>query len=190
MTTQDIVIVLLVFLVVFSGIYINYFRENKKDKMIYESNKKSLLVFRVLTPLAIVGSLIFYFYEIGAFDVNFYFLLLGTIISFFGIGLRWYAVISLSHAFRVNVSIVEGQELHTFGVYKHIRHPSYTGYILFYIGLGVTMCNYLSILILAFLPLITVLNRIKEEEKILVSHFKEEYEEYRKMSKKLIPFIF
>ena len=71
-----------------------------------------------------------------------------------------------------------------------IRHPSYTGLLLYYLGLGIVMQNYFSIFILLLLPIYVVINRIKTEEKFLINFFGDEYIEYQNRTYKLIPKLY
>src|SRR5918912_307597 len=89
--------------------------------------------------------------------------------------LRWPAVRALWSYFTVNVSILEGQRVVRRGLYRVVRHPSYTGLLLRYLGLGLGFANWLSAA-LVFLPLLcATLYRIRVEEAALSEHFGEEY---------------
>lgn len=85
--------------------------------------------------------------------------------------------------------IVDDQKLITTGVYKYIRHPLYLGEICRNIGVPLF---FHSLLGLAFVLLGTLflLVRIDIEEEMLVEEFGEEYVEYRKGTKKVIPFVY
>ncbi len=54
-----------------------------------------------------------------------------------GLALRWVAVVSLGRYFTVDVAIHEGHTLVDRGVYRYVRHPSYTGLLVAFAGLGV-----------------------------------------------------
>jgi protein-S-isoprenylcysteine O-methyltransferase Ste14 len=75
------------------------------------------------------------------------------------------------------------------GPYKYIRHPAYSGIILFFIGYGLSSSNLLSIIIATILPTIALLYRIRIEEVALINGMGKEYEEYQEKTKKLIPGI-
>jgi len=87
------------------------------------------------------------------------------------------------------LQIAEGQQLLTDGYYKHIRHPAYLGVVLWVSGLPIA-CSSLygfSVMVMAILFLNL---RIRIEEKMLIDAFGEEYKEYQKRTKKLIPFLY
>lgn len=107
-----------------------------------------------------------------------------------GIALRWSSIIYLGREFTVNVAIIEGHRLVTSGPYKLIRHPSYTGLILIFIGLGIHSNHAVGLLALSVPIFWAVINRIKIEERAMEDFFGSEYAEYRKTTKKLVPGVY
>ena len=76
------------------------------------------------------------------------FYVFGFIVFLGGLILRWYAIGYLGRYFTVNVAIDPEHEVVDSGPYRRIRHPSYAGAILAFIGLGFCLGNWLSILFL------------------------------------------
>ncbi len=87
------------------------------------------------------------------------------------------------------LQIVEDQRLVTNGYYKHIRHPIYLGEIGRAFGWAITLSS-LSGLVFMTVGIIFLLIRIEIEEKMLIEAFGEEYTEYQRKTKKLIPYIY
>ncbi|WP_370899110.1 methyltransferase family protein [Chryseobacterium gossypii] len=117
-------------------------------------------------------------------------LYLGEFFIISGIILRYIIIRSLGKYFTVDVSIKEDHKIKREGFYKYLRHPSYTFSLLTSLGLGLYLNNWVS-LVLAFIPpFIAFSYRIKIEEQALVEQFGKEYIEYRKKTKKLIPFVY
>lgn len=107
-----------------------------------------------------------------------------------GILFRWIIIRSLGKYFTVDVSIREDHQIKKEGFYKYMRHPSYAFALLTFVGLGLFLNNWISLAI-AFIPPFLAFNyRIKVEEQALVEQFGDEYIQYRKETKKLIPFIY
>lgn len=107
-----------------------------------------------------------------------------------GMALRWFSIIYLGRAFTVNVAIIEGHRLVTNGPYTIIRHPSYSGLLLLFLGLGIHSNHIVGVLSLS-LPLFwAVRNRINIEEQAMQAFFGIEYTNYRKETKKLVPYIY
>jgi protein-S-isoprenylcysteine O-methyltransferase Ste14 len=84
------------------------------------------------------------------------------------------------------LQIVEDQRLVTDGVYTHIRHPLYLGEMARNLGFALLLSSaYGSAIVI--LGNLFLLLRIPIEEELLVKEFGNEYKEYRKRTKKLIP---
>jgi len=114
---------------------------------------------------------------------------IGIIIIVLGLFLRYWSINILGKYFRTTVEVEESQKIVEKGPYKFIRHPSYSGIILFCIGYGLAVQNWLSLIIAISLPTIALLYRIKIEEEALVKGIGNDYEAYQKKTKKLIPGI-
>ncbi len=114
----------------------------------------------------------------------------GLALLFAGTAFRWAAIVTLWRYFTPNVSILEGHRVVRRGLYRLVRHPSYTGLLARYLGLGLALANWLSLPLL-FLPLLyTTLYRIRVEEEALRVHFGEEYTSYASATKRLVPGIY
>jgi protein-S-isoprenylcysteine O-methyltransferase Ste14 len=114
---------------------------------------------------------------------------IGILIICLGLFLRYWSIHILGKYFSTTVELEESQKIIQKGPYKWIRHPSYSGIILFCIGYGLAVQNWLSLIIAISLPTIALLYRIKIEEETLVKGIGTEYEVYQKKTKKLIPGI-
>jgi protein-S-isoprenylcysteine O-methyltransferase Ste14 len=115
---------------------------------------------------------------------------IGILMLFGGLYLRLKAIDELDRFFTNEVRIEEGWKLIKTGTYKYIRHGSYTGSFLTMLGTSVLFQSWLS-LFFSFIILFIVYDyRIRLEEKMLVEFFGEEYLEYQKKTKKMIPFIY
>lgn len=189
MSYLDIAILSISITVTLSGFYVNFRRKidpAEKEKI---ASDNTLLIFRVAVPLAIVSSLAFYFLGFGSIAFS-PIIWIGMFLVVVGLFIRWYAIYSLGKSFQVNVTIVKDQQLVKNGIYKLVRHPSYTGLILYYLGMGLMMHNYICLLILIALPVFAVGMRIQKEEQFLTDHFGAEYIDYCKHSNRLFPFIY
>jgi len=175
-----------------SGLWINITKRARKSekKPDNQEDRHSLILFRWLVPMALVGSLIMFFRRGPWLLDSIWVFAIGLILLLFGLGVRWYAVWQLGQAFTVQLQVTDQQKLTTKGIFRHLRHPSYAGLLLYYIGLGLMMGNLLCLTILIVLPLWAVLNRITLEEKLLLSHFGEAYQSYQAQSWRLLPWVY
>jgi protein-S-isoprenylcysteine O-methyltransferase Ste14 len=114
----------------------------------------------------------------------------GLVLIIFGLLVRWIAILSLKHQFTVDVSIRKGHRIIKEGIYRFVRHPSYSGSLLSFLGLGFCFSNYLSFLII-FVPICSAfVYRIHIEEEVLIRAFGSEYLDYCTSTKRLIPGIY
>ena len=103
---------------------------------------------------------------------------------------RFAAIKALGNLFTVNLAIHEDQHIVKTGLYRFVRHPSYTGSLLSFVGLGVSFNNLISLLVI-FIPIFfSFIYRIKVEERLMLQKFGSEYSDYQKTTKRLIPFIY
>jgi protein-S-isoprenylcysteine O-methyltransferase Ste14 len=75
------------------------------------------------------------------------------------------------------------------GVYRRIRHPMYTGFLLFGLGLVLLSANLFGC---AYLPAIAtmLIVRLPAEEALLIEEFGQAYRDYQKNTAALIPGLF
>lgn len=106
-----------------------------------------------------------------------------------GLALRLKAKAELSRHFTYTVTIVDGHELITTGLYARMRHPSYTGQWLVFLGLGMALANWLSIAAFCIPTLAATIYRIRVEEAALAAHFGEQYRAYRERTPMVAPRI-
>jgi protein-S-isoprenylcysteine O-methyltransferase Ste14 len=107
-----------------------------------------------------------------------------------GLVLRWSAVLSLRRYFTVDVAIVKEHKIIDVGLYRFIRHPSYTGSLLSFLGLGISFSNYLTPIIIFLPTLFAFLYRMKIEEDALIEAFGDSYRSYMTKTRRLIPGIY
>jgi protein-S-isoprenylcysteine O-methyltransferase Ste14 len=107
-----------------------------------------------------------------------------------GIVIRGTAILSLGKAFSVNVAIRTDQKIYRGGLYRFLRHPSYTGSLLCFLGLGIEVRNWIGCLVLVVPITAAFLYRIHVEEAALNEAFGAQYASYSKQTKRLIPGIY
>jgi len=113
----------------------------------------------------------------------------GLALAWVGIGLRVWAIGALGRAFRRVVTVGPDQEVVTSGPYRYVRHPSYTGLLFAFAGLGLAQANVASILGAIALPLVGYVRRIHVEEQALVHGLGDRYTDYAAGRARLIPHV-
>jgi len=113
----------------------------------------------------------------------------GILLMVLGIVLRQWSMAVLGSFFSGTVGVQEGQKVVDKGPYRLVRHPSYTGGLLIFVGMGLALQSWGAVLLIVLIFGLAFGYRIYVEEKVLVSEFGEEYVEYAKRTKRLIPYI-
>jgi len=96
---------------------------------------------------------------------------------------------SLGNFYSQDVVIFKNHELKTNGYYSIIRHPQYMSQIISDLGVGIALMGYLIIPLVIFVEIPLFIMRAKLEDNLLKKHFKDEFEDYKKKSGFIIPFI-
>jgi protein-S-isoprenylcysteine O-methyltransferase Ste14 len=115
---------------------------------------------------------------------------LGFLLFLLGMALRLAGVLTLKRQWSVVVGVSDGHKLVDTGIYKFIRHPVYAAVLLELLGFGLALSNWISILVLLIPNAASLSYRIFLEEKALERHFGNDYVEYERRTKRLIPGIF
>jgi protein-S-isoprenylcysteine O-methyltransferase len=106
-----------------------------------------------------------------------------------GLAIRWAAILTLGRYFTVNVAIARDHRIVQSGLYRFVRHPSYSGLLLAFVGMGLSFHNWLSLALL-ILPITGALAlRIAVEERALRAAFGAEYEAYSARTWRLVPWL-
>jgi protein-S-isoprenylcysteine O-methyltransferase Ste14 len=115
---------------------------------------------------------------------------LSMLLIYAGIALRISAIIVLGAFFTTTVAIAPEQPVIEAGPYRLIRHPSYTGFLITLLGLGLNLTNnWLSLLVIMGCALLGFSYRIRVEERVLKERLGQRYQEYMRRTKRLIPFV-
>jgi protein-S-isoprenylcysteine O-methyltransferase len=115
---------------------------------------------------------------------------LGVAVLLAGGAIRWYSIIFLGRFFTVNVAIAADHQLIDTGPYRRVRHPSYTGALLTFLGLAICMQNWASLLVLMTGTTAAFLYRMRVEEAALTVAFGERYRQYMQRTARLLPGVY
>jgi protein-S-isoprenylcysteine O-methyltransferase Ste14 len=112
---------------------------------------------------------------------------IGVILCAAGMGFLVWARQHLGKNWSQTVSAKIGHELVMSGPYRYVRHPMYAGGLLAAIGSAI-VCGGAFIFLLVILGAL-FLWRVGAEDKLMAEQFPNEYPEYKKRTKAIIPFI-
>ena len=113
-------------------------------------------------------------------------------LAFFVVGviIRWWSILTLGRYFTVDVSIKQSHEVVQGGPYRWLRHPSYTGTLIAFVGFGLAFGDWLALTALLVPVIVAIMYRVRVEEKALVSALGANYAEYSARTKRLIPGVY
>jgi protein-S-isoprenylcysteine O-methyltransferase len=117
------------------------------------------------------------------------FFVLGILLIWAGLLFRFWSIQTLGRLFSTSLIIQDRHQLITTGPYRYLRNPSYSGAMVTFIGFGLAVGNWLSVIVLLIAGLVMYTFRIRTEEAMLLEAFGQEFVEYKKRSWALIPFI-
>lgn len=209
---MNLLILLMAIAILISALLANGLKNAKDGEFEYVKDDNTLRVFRLVMPLSVVLALMVGIFEpwhwfLGDIPVDLGWSLWydtssaessamplcdrwAIVLFAAGLSLRWIAILSLKRAFTVRVTILKDHKLKSDGVYRWVRHPSYTGMYIYALGLGLALHSLLAIAILLWAVSFTTHNRIAVEEAVLEGHFGDAYRIYKQKTRKLFPLIY
>jgi protein-S-isoprenylcysteine O-methyltransferase Ste14 len=123
----------------------------------------------------------------GLPDPRWLLFILGVAVVLTGSVVRLWAITTLGRWFTYDVRVTEGQPVVRTGPYRWVRHPSYTGVLLVLLGIGLTLGNWLSVVLIVVLPTVGLVRRIRVEEAALLGTIGEPYAHYAAGRPRLFP---
>ncbi len=106
-----------------------------------------------------------------------------------GLALRIEAIRTLNRFFTATVQMRDDHRLVTNGVYTFLRHPSYSGAYLYFLGSALWLGTWGGLAIAAVLMGVAYYCRIEVEERTLEGGFGETYRQYKEKTWRMIPGI-
>ena len=113
----------------------------------------------------------------------------GIVILVAGLVLRGWSIMTLGEYFTGSVAVSSDQPVVTAGPYRVLRHPSYTGILLAFTGIGLASANWVGLAAMAVFPLAGILLRIRTEERALLVTLGDPYRAYATHHKRLVPLV-
>src|SRR3982751_4671134 len=107
-----------------------------------------------------------------------------------GLAVRWWAIVTLGRFFTVDVVIEKDHEVVQRGPFRFVRHPSYTGVLLAFLGWAMTLWNWVAMAVVLVPIFVAFAWRMKVEEDALRGALGEKYLTYMRTTKRLIPGIY
>lgn len=116
--------------------------------------------------------------------------LIGLLLFVPGILLRWWAIITLGRFFTVDVQIAKDHKLVERGPFRVVRHPSYTGVLLAFVGFAFSLANWIALMVIVLPIFGAFIRRMNVEEQALIAALGETYVSYMRRTKRLVPGVY
>lgn len=171
-----------------SEVFMNW-RQRGHGKVSFSDDKGSLWVLYVLITLGYFLS-----FSIGATKAGRVYLwdtffAIGVALIASGLIIRIHSILTLKQYFTYSVAKVDDHQLVETGLYKVIRHPGYLGQLMIFIGISISLSNWLSILAMMLPIAFGYGYRIKVEERFMLERLGKTYLDYQRRTKRIIPMI-
>ena len=161
-------------------------RQSKKAQKA-TGDKNTSLVLNISTFFSLVVAMLLGYARIAALPSLLFYPGLATYL--FGVAYASWAAISLGRFYAPTVQVQFDHRVIDKGPYRFIRHPRYAGGLLAFLGLGLALQSWAAVLTLLILIGLGYVYRIRVEEKFLIAQLGNDYIEYYKRTKRIIPFI-
>jgi protein-S-isoprenylcysteine O-methyltransferase len=152
-------------------------------------DKSSLRVLMTLGPIVWWLSIGMSFTSVGSLHWPFL-QIAGIALMAVGIVVRSTAIAQLGRFHTPNVAIRADHQLLDTGLYAYVRHPSYFGALVAFLGMGFALSNWLSLVLIVAITPILYLYRMREEDAVLLAAFGDDYRAYCRRTKRLIPWVY
>ena len=114
----------------------------------------------------------------------------GLIVMASGIAIRSIAIAQLGRFHTPNVAVLADHEVMDRGLYRVVRHPSYLGALVAFLGVGLALGNWLGMAVIVLMTVVVYSYRIHEEETALQAALGARYADYCRRTKRLIPGVY
>ncbi len=111
----------------------------------------------------------------------------GLVLMCVGIAIRQWAITLLGQFFTIDIRVHPDQIVVERGPYRWVRHPSYTGIIITFAGIGLALGNWAALGLLLVVPTAGLLVRIRFEERALLEGLGEPYRRFAAGRSRLVP---
>jgi protein-S-isoprenylcysteine O-methyltransferase len=113
----------------------------------------------------------------------------GLAMFLLGLALTVWAYHTLGRFFSLEVQVQAEHRIVNTGPYRFLRHPGYAGVLFGFIGLGLALQSWVSVLVLLIATTAALAYRARIEENFLVAELGDEYVQYMARTKRLVPYV-
>ena len=161
-------------------------RQAKKSQKT-TGDKSTSLVLNAVTFFSLASAVLLGYARIAVLPSWLFYPGLATYL--FGIAYANWAAITLGRFYAPTVQVQIDHRVIDKGPYRFVRHPRYAGGLLAYLGLGLALQSWAAVLVLLIATGLGYIYRIRVEERFLIAELGDDYIEYCKRTKRIIPFV-
>jgi protein-S-isoprenylcysteine O-methyltransferase Ste14 len=173
-----------------SEILLNLTRRSRSKTGTKQDRSTLGIIWLVIAVSVMAGVFVAFNFRAAALPHGRIFASASVVLFVAGLILRWWAIISLGRFFTVGGTIEKDHDLVERGPFRIVRHPSYTGVLLAFMGLALSLRNWAALLVI-LLPIgAAFIHRMNVEEDALSRALGPRYAEYMKRTKRLVPFVY
>jgi protein-S-isoprenylcysteine O-methyltransferase Ste14 len=167
------------------------FRENTADIRRYIDHEKQAILMRLSGGAMLLAYLYVFLPDTSNFGFTLPVILrwAGAVLMLTGDLIFLVARLEMGRFWSAEMTIQADHRLIETGIFRFIRHPMYSGFLIFGLGLIFLSANLFGCF---YLPVVAVLifNRLPQEEQMMQEQFGEVYTQYKSRTHALIPGIF
>lgn len=113
----------------------------------------------------------------------------GVAVFLAGVGLRLWSMRTLSRAFSYDLKVLDGQQLVHRGPYRVLRHPAYTGLLLWSAGFALWNPSLPGLALLLAMTAREIAFRVRIEEEMLEEHFGDAWRRHAETTWAVVPMV-
>jgi protein-S-isoprenylcysteine O-methyltransferase Ste14 len=88
------------------------------------------------------------------------------------------------------VKVADDSQIIQSGIYRWVRHPSYTGGMLYNLGLALALTNWQATALVVGVMIVMYAYRVRVEESALLKMHSVSYGNYMQSTKRFVPYVF
>src|SRR5215471_16127170 len=147
-----------------SEIFLNLTRRSRSETGTKQDRSTLGIIWLVIAVSITAGFSVALNFPAAALPHGRIFAIASVVLFVAGLILRWWAIITLGRFFTVDVTIEKDHELVERGPFRIVRHPSYSGLLLAFVGLALSLRNWAALPII-LLPIVAAfIRRMNVEE--------------------------
>jgi protein-S-isoprenylcysteine O-methyltransferase Ste14 len=113
---------------------------------------------------------------------------MAAVLCIAGLAFCVWARVTLGRNWSGTITFKEGHELIERGPYRLVRHPIYTGLLAMFLATAIA-AGHLGGVVAVMLAFASFWVKLKEEEKLMLQQFPDQYGSYQQRVKRIIPFV-